>query len=477
MKKKKIPLHVQIILGLVAGILWAIVSGYLGWSSFTMDWVSPFGTIFINILKMIAVPLVLFSIITGITGLSDVSSLGRMGIKTLGMYMITTFFAVSTGILWVNLVKPGSNLPEEQGIVNRISYEIWAQDNGVEILDDDNYLGNPKYAQYVEAARGKVQEYAQNEQASQKIAMAKGTKEDGPLQFVVDMVPSNVFASFNNSSMLQVIFFAIFFGLTTVLLPKEKTKGVVSFMEGGTEVFIKMVDIVMMAAPYFVFALMAGSLADLAGDDPSRMFSIFYALGWYVAVVIFGLAFLVFGVYPVWVASILSKKRKVPFIQAYLYFLKGIRPAQLLGFSTSSSAATLPVTMECVHDNLHVEEEVSSFVLPIGATVNMDGTSLYQAVAVIFLAQFHLVDLTVTQQFIIVLTATLASIGSAAVPSAGLIMLIIVLESVGLNPAWIAIIFPVDRILDMCRTVVNITGDATVSAVVAQSEGKLGSVE
>lgn len=475
--KKKLPLHIQIILGLVAGILWAIVGGYLGWSDFTIDWIDPFGTIFINVLKMIAVPLVLFSIITGITSLTDISSLGRMGIKTLGMYMLTTFFAVSTGILWVNLARPGDNLPEEQGIVNRISYEIWAHENDVEILDDDNYLGKPEYAKYVEAARGKVQEYADDEAASEKIAMANDTKEDGPLQFIVDMVPNNIFSSFNDSSMLQVIFFAIFFGLSIVMLPTEKTTTVVSFFEGGTEIFIKMVDIVMKAAPYFVFALMAGSLAKLAGDNPTRMFSIFFALGWYMGVVIFGLALLVFGVYPVWVASIISKKHGVSFGKAYMFFLKGIRPAQLLGFSTSSSAATLPVTMECVHENLHVDEEVSSFVLPIGATVNMDGTSLYQAVAVIFLAQFHLVDLTITQQFIIVLTATLASIGSAAVPSAGLIMLIIVLESVGLNPAWIAIIFPVDRILDMCRTVVNITGDATVSTVVAQSEGKLGSVD
>jgi len=153
--------------------------------------------------------------------------------------------------------------------------------------------------------------------------------------------------------------------------------------------------------------------------------------------------------------------------------MNGISPAQLMAFSTSSSVATLPVTMDCVHERLGVSEEVSSFVLPIGATVNMDGTSLYQAVAVIFLAQLHMVDLSLGQQLTIVLTATLASIGAAAVPSAGLIMLIIVLQSVGLNPAWIAIIFPVDRILDMCRTVVNVTGDASVSSIIAITEGQL----
>lgn len=475
--KKKLPLHIQIIIGLVAGIAWALASGYLGWSEVTLDWIKPFGTIFINLLKMIAVPLVLFSIISGITGLSDVTSLGRLGVKTLGMYLVTTVFAVSTGILWVNTFNPGGHIPEEQGIVNRISYEMWAHENQVEILDNKDYLSNPEYSQYLTQAQSKLAEYSSDKTTSEKIIQAEKTKNSGPLQFIVDMVPSNLFYALNDSSMLQIIFFAIFFGLTIVMIPKEQTTTVVSFVEGANEIFIKMVDLVMKGAPYFVFALMAGSLADLAGDDPARMFSIFYALGWYCLVVVFGLAVMIFGIYPVIVASILSKKQNVKFSSAYMFFMKGIRPAQLLGFSTSSSAATLPVTMECVHDNLKVEEEVSSFVLPIGATVNMDGTSLYQAVAVIFLAQFHLVDLTFTQQFIIVFTATLASIGSAAVPSAGLIMLIIVLESVGLNPAWIAIIFPVDRILDMIRTVVNITGDATVSTVIAQTEGKLGKVD
>ena len=229
----------------------------------------------------------------------------------------------------------------------------------------------------------------------------------------------------------------------------------------------------MKGAPFFVFALLAGKLAEMAGDDPSRLVEIFKALGYYSVVVLIGLAVMVFVVYPLLVSSVISKKTNFSFIKSFKFFLKGIRPAQLLAFSTSSSAATLPVTMECVRDNLKVDEEISSFVLPIGATVNMDGTSLYQGVAVIFLAQFHLIDLTIAQQLTIIFTATIASIGSAAVPSAGLIMLIIVLESVGLNPAWIAIIFPVDRILDMCRTVVNVTGDAAVSTIVAQSEGRL----
>ncbi|MDX5326028.1 MAG: dicarboxylate/amino acid:cation symporter [Bacteroidota bacterium] len=471
--KKKLPLHLQIIIGLALGIVWAFIASFLGLSDFTMNWIAPWGTIFINLLKLIAIPLVLFSIISGITGLSDVTTLGRMGVKTLGLYLVTTIMAVSIGLILVNTLKPGKYISEEQGVINRISYELWATRNNVPMLDNRDYLHKEAYAGYLSAAEAKLAQDDANPEVTSKVNSAKSAEEQGPLQFIVDMVPSNIFLAFNDSLMLQVIFFAIFFGLTIVTIPREKTMAVVGFVDGANEVFIKMVDIVMAGAPYFVFALLAGKLSELAGDDPSRVLEIFKVLGYYVIVVVLGLALMIFLIYPTIVSAIIAKKNNISFGKAYRYFNRGIRPAQLLAFSTSSSAATLPVTMECVHDNLKVEEEVSSFVLPIGATVNMDGTSLYQAVAVIFLAQFHLVDLTVGQQVTIILTATLASIGSAAVPSAGLIMLIIVLESVGLNPAWIAIIFPVDRILDMCRTVVNVTGDATVSTVVAQSEGKL----
>lgn len=265
--------------------------------------------------------------------------------------------------------------------------------------------------------------------------------------------------------MLQVIFFAIFFGITMAMIPDEKVKGLAGFINGTNEVFLKMVDIVMKAAPFFVFALLAGIIAKMA-DTPGEVIQIFKGLASYSAVLVFGLLFLIFAFYP------LIMKVVVKTI-GYRKFFKNMGPAQLMAFSTSSSAATLPVTMECVEDNMGVSKNVSSFVLPVGATVNMDGTSLYQAVAVVFLAQMHMVDLSVTQQLTIVLTATLASIGSAAVPSAGLIMMILVLQSVGLNPAWVAILFPVDRPLDMLRTVVNVTGDATVSTIVAKTEGEL----
>jgi Na+/H+-dicarboxylate symporter len=293
------------------------------------------------------------------------------------------------------------------------------------------------------------------------------TKSSRPLQFVVEMVPDNIFKSLNsNGLMLQVIFFAIFFGIVLLLIPKDKAKPVITLVDGLNEVFLKMVDLIMRAAPFFVFTLLAGVISKMAGDSPAMVLEIFKALGWYSIVVILGLFIMAFIFYPLLIRLF------VPNI-SYTEFFKKISPAQLLAFSTSSSVATLPVTMDCVQDNLKVPKEITSFVLPIGATVNMDGTSLYQAVAVIFLAQFHMVDLSISQQLVIVLTATLASIGAAAVPSAGLIMMILVLESVGLNPAWIAIVFPIDRLLDMCRTVVNVTGDATVATVIASSEGKI----
>ncbi len=298
-----------------------------------------------------------------------------------------------------------------------------------------------------------------------KVELARNTKKEGPLQFFVDMVPSNIFLSFNDALMLQVIFFAIFFGIVLLMIPGASAAPVIALMNGLNDVFMTMVDVVMKVAPWFVFALMAGVVSRIAGNDIGAVVELFKSLAGYSITVILGLAFVVFVVYPT-VMSLLIRRN------IFLRFLKAISPAQLLAFSTSSSAATLPVTLECVEDNIGVSKSTASFVLPIGATVNMDGTSLYQAVAVVFLAQFHMVDLTFVQQVSIVLTATLASIGAAAVPSAGLITLFVVLTSLGLDPAWIAIILPVDRILDMCRTVVNVTGDATCCSVVAHLQGE-----
>lgn len=465
---KKLPLHFKILIGLLLGIVYAFVSSAFGWNEFTINWIDPFGTIFIRLLKFIAVPLVLFSIIGGVSNLKDITKLGRLGGKTLGMYLITTVMAVGIGLLLVNVAKPGNFVEEGQRIKNRIKYEQWANENSIEILDGKNYTNDPQYSDIVSKVRNEGVGMTEEEKSvvESKMSAAKQSKETSPLMFLVDMVPENIVLSIsNNALMLQVIFFAIFFAITLILIPEDKGKPVIDFINGASEAFLKMVDLVMKAAPFFVFALLAGVIAKMA-DTPAEVFEIFKGLGSYSLTLVAGLAFLVFVLYPNIVALV---TRTI----SYKQFFKNMSPAQFLAFSTSSSAATLPVTMECVEENMGVNKNISSFVLPVGATVNMDGTSLYQAVAVVFLAQLHMVDLTIAQQLTIVLTATLASIGAAAVPSAGLVMMIVVLQSVGLNPAWIAIIFPVDRILDMCRTVVNVTGDATVATIIAKSEGEL----
>jgi Na+/H+-dicarboxylate symporter len=463
-RMRKLPLHIKILIGLFLGIIWAVISAVFGFSKFTADWIAPFGEVFIRVLTMIAVPLVLFSIIQGITSLSDTRRLGILGLKTLSVYLVTTLSAIIIGLVLVNTFKPGVHIDENQRIVNRMAYELWVERTpGVDKLDDADYLNNTQYIDYQVDANRRLQEVDEESGLKSKISETNKRKESSPLIFIVDMVPSNVFASLSEGKMLQVIFFAIFTGVIIVMLPREKVEMVIQFVDGANAIFIRMVEVVMLGAPFFVFALMAGKVSELAGDDLGAVQEIFKALGFYSLVVVIGLALMIFIFYPT-VVRLINKNMK------YRHFFRSISPAQFLAFSTSSSAATLPVTMECVTDNLKVKPEIASFVLPIGATVNMDGTSLYQSVAVVFLAQFHLIDLSLSQQMIIVITATLASIGSAAVPSAGLIMLIIVLQSVGLNPAWIAIIFPVDRILDMCRTVVNVTGDASVSTIVEKLE-------
>lgn len=464
---KKLALHWKIIIGLLLGIVWALASSSMGWSTFTINWIAPFGTIFINLLKLIAVPLVLFSIIAGVAGIGDPSSLGRMGGKTLLAYLITTLLAVGLGLTLVNIIKPGALVDQESRIDNRISYELWAQEQGVEIKDGINYLQDPSFMERAGRINDLVKAKGEDATVTAKMKTANETKDAGPLQPLVDLVPQNFFKALtDNGLMLQIIFFAIFFGVSLLFIPKDKSGPVIKLVDSVMEVFLKMVDFVMQASPFFVFALLAGVISKMAGDDIGKVVEIFKGLSWYSLTVFLGLVLMIFVMYPLILKLIV---RSIP----YNGFFKAMGLAQTTAFSTSSSAATLPVTMECVEDNLGVDKKITSFVLPIGATVNMDGTVLYQAVAVVFLAQLHLIDLTIGQQLTIVLTATLASIGSAAVPSAGLVMLIIVLGSVELNPAWIAIIFPVDRILDMCRTVVNVTGDATVSSIIAQSEGML----
>ena len=464
---KKLPIHVKIVIGLVLGIGWAFLSSFMGWNEFTIRWIDPFGMIFIRLLKFIAVPLVLFSIIGGVSGLKDVSKLGRLGWKTLLAYMTTTLLAVGIGLTLVNIVKPGTHIDDEQRIKNRLSYEVWLQENDIDATQDGlNFLSDPKYAAYLSEAQAAEQVTSPKLDLEKKMKTVAVQKESSPLKFIVEMVPDNIFASLSgNGLMLQVIFFAIFFGITLVLIPEEASAPIINLINGMNSIFLKMVDLVMKAAPFFVFCLLAGVVAKMA-DSPQEVFEIFKGLGSYSLTLFSGLFLLTFVVYPLIVKSLVSK-------MSFKDFFKNISPAQFLAFSTSSSAATLPVTMECVEENVGVPKSISSFVLPIGATVNMDGTSMFEGVAVVFLAQLHFIDLTIAQQLTIVFTAAAASIGSAAVPSAGLIMMIMVLQSVGLNPAWVAIIFPVDRILDMCRTVVNVTGDMVVSTLIAKSDGEL----
>jgi Na+/H+-dicarboxylate symporter len=461
---KKLALHWQVIIALILGLVYSYIAVVTNTeefpiNQFTKDYISPFGKIFINLLKMIAVPLVLFSIISGIVNLKDVKKLGRIGTKTLLIYVGTTMFAVTVGLLVVNLWKPGAQVADDLRLEKRIEYEIW-RDATPDVPVLDTFCASCQFPEKARAIAADSTRFEIDPDVKKKLQAAAESKDKGPLYPIVDAVPNNIFDAMARNKMLQIIFFAIFFGVVLIQLPEERSKPMINLVESANMIFVRMVEIVMVAMPIFVFALMAGTLVDLAGDDVNKLVDLLQFLLNYSGAVVVGLALLAIFFYPT--LARLTGKISIK------DFFKGISKAQLTAFSTSSSVATLPVTMDCVHDNLKVPKSTTSFVLPIGATVNMDGTSLYQAVAVVSMAQLHFIDLTIAQQVIIVVTATLASIGAAAVPSAGLVLMILVLESVGLNPAWIALILPVDRILDMCRTVVNVTGDATVSVIVSK---------
>ena len=424
---KSLALHWKILFGMLLGLIFGFVMLQIeGGSGFTKAWIKPLGTIFVKLLKLIAVPLILASLIKGVSDLKDISKFASIGVKTIIIYVITTVIAISIGLTLVNVFNPGDGVSD--------------------------------------ATISKLTEtYATNSSVQGKIAEANRQQQSGPLDFVVDMIPENAFSALsNNKLMLQVIFLAIFLGISLLLIGEKRAKPLKDVFDSLNDVVLKMVDLIMLTAPYAVFALLANVV--VSSGDPELL----YALLFYASVVVGGLLLMV-CFYLIVVAIVVKKN---PF-----WFLKQISPAQLLAFSTSSSAATLPVTMERVEEHVGVDKEVSSFVLPVGATINMDGTSLYQAVAAVFIAQALNFDLTFTDQLMIVLTALLASIGSAAVPGAGMVMLVIVLESIGF-PAdklaiGLALIFAVDRPLDMCRTVINVTGDATVSTVIAKLEDKL----
>ena len=419
---KRLALHWQIIIGMILGVFFGILAYNFSLNNFTNNWIKPFGVIFVNLLKLIAVPLVFASLIKGVASLSDISRLSKIGSRSIMLYLFSTILSVSLGLGLVNLVGPGNSFSNDKKIELREKY---------------------------------------SSKADLKINDALLVESSGPLQFLVDVVPTNIFESASkNKNMLQIIFFAILFGISIIMLPKEKTEYVRGFFDGINDIILHIVDLIMKMAPYGVFALLASLVVDFGASV-----DLFIALGYYSLTVICGLLLMIFIFYPILLRTFTNIK--------YLDFFKAISPAQMLAFSTSSSAATLPVTMDRCENNLGISKEVSSFVLPLGATINMDGTSLYQAVAAVFIAQAFGYDLDLSSQLTIVLTATLASIGAAAVPGAGMVMLVIVLSSVGIDPEGIALIFAVDRILDMLRTVVNVTGDATVATIVASSDGQL----
>ena len=424
---KKLELHWKIMIGMALGLVFGFAMTYLDWGKeFVTNWIAPLGTIFIKLLKLIAVPLILASLIKGISDLKDISKFRNIGLRTIGIYMGTTTVAIILGLVLVNVMEPGNGISEET--IDKLT-STFANDEGV----------------------------------TSKLEEATRQKESGPLKFLEDMVPDNAVAALgNNQLMLQVIFFTIFMGISMLLIGEDRAKPLKNFFDSLNDVVLKMVDLIMLSAPYAVFALLANVV--VSSSDPE----ILLALLKYAGVVVLGLLLMI--VFYSILVSVFAKKN--PF-----WFLKELSPAQLLAFSTSSSAATLPVTMERVEEHIGVDKEVSSFVLPVGATVNMDGTSLYQGIAAVFIAQALSFDLPLSAQLVIVLTALLASIGTAAVPGAGMVMLVIVLESVGFPPdkyaIGLALIFAVDRPLDMLRTVVNITGDATVATIVAKSVDKL----
>lgn len=418
---KSIALHWKILIGMALGVIFGLILSFVdGGGAFIGDYIKPFGTIFINLLKLIAIPLILASLIKGVSDLQDISKLSQMGGRTILTYVTTTLIAVTIGLILVNTIQPGKSIS-------------------------------------VDTRQELVEAYASD--ADQKREAAAKQQEAGPLQALVDIVPSNIFAAAtNNRNMLQIIFFALFFGIGMILLPQETAKPVKDFFDSFNAIILKLIDMIMMAAPYGVFAL----LAALVVEAPSL--ELFQALALYAITLLLGLAVMIV-VYSIIVKIFTGRSPGS--------FFRGIAPAQLLAFSTSSSAATLPVTMECVEENLGVDKEVTSFVLPIGATINMDGTSVYQGVAAVFIAQAFGLDLGLSAQLGIIFTATLASIGTAAVPSAGIVMLVIVLAQAGIPEAGLALIFAIDRPLDMCRTIVNVTGDAAVSMLVGKSIGKL----
>lgn len=417
MKLPKLQLYTKILIGLLLGIIVGVSADRWGFSDFVLSYIKPVGSAFIKLISMVVVPLVFASLLVGTAGLNDIRKLGRIGGKTIAYYLCTTAIAISIGLLLANTFKPGAGLSDK--------------------------------------TREQLMQ-SSSRQASEKFetALKKPTITDT----LLNIIPTNPIKAFAEGKMLQIIFFALILGISLTLIPAERSRPVINFFAGVNEVIIQIVHIIMKIAPYGVFALIAAVIGDLG-------LGILFVLLKYSVVVIAGLILHTMIVYPL--AIKIFTKLKIG------AFFRGIRPAQLIAFSSGSSSAALPVTMECTQENLGVSREVSSFALPLGATINMDGTALYQGVSAVFIAQVYGMGLTIEQQLTVVLTATLASIGTAGAPGVGMITLAMVLKSIGVPLEGIALIMGVERILDMCRTLVNVTGDASCAVVVASTEGEL----
>jgi len=417
MKLSRLQLHTKILIGLLVGVIFGVIANQWGFSDIVLNYIKPIGSAFIRLISMVVVPLVFASLLVGTASLNDIRKLGRIGIKTVAYYLCTTIIAISIGLLLANTFRPGAGLSED-------------------------------------ARTNLIQSGGEEAGAQIETTLKKPTITD----ILLNIIPTNPVKSFAEGKMLQIIFLALTTGICLSLIPTKRSQPVINFFEGVNEVVIKMVHIIMKLAPYGVFALISAVVADFG-------LGILFILIKYSLVVVVGLILHVTIVY--------SSAIKLFSKQRIGTFFRGIRPAQLISFSSASSSATLPVTMECTEKNLGVPGQIASFALPLGATINMDGTALYQGVSAVFIAQVYGMGLTVPQQLTIVLTAVLASIGTAGTPMAGVITLAIVLKSIGVPLEGIALIMGVERILDMCRSVVNVTGDASCAVVVASSEGEL----
>ncbi|MDH6534597.1 dicarboxylate/amino acid:cation symporter [Parabacteroides sp. 52] len=414
-KIKSFPLYLQILAGMILGIILGVGALQTDSHSFIQHWVRPWGQLFIRLLQLIAIPLVFVSLVKGVTGLKDISQFSKLGGKTIGLYLTTTVVAVLFGLSLGLIVKPGALVNQEQVRPIQESYQAIV--------------------------------------AEKKEAAAQ-TQDRGPLAFLEDIVPNNILhAAGDNSKMLQVIFFAVFFGIAALLIPAEKAQPVIDVIEGLNDIILKMVDYIIRIAPVGVAALMAGLVIDFSGD-----ISMFGALGVYTLTVAAAMCILAFLFYPALIHFFTRTAAKD--------FLKAMRPVQLFAFSTSSSAATLPLTLDTVEKELKVSKETASFVLPVGTTINMDGTSCYQAISILFIAQVLGIDLSFTQLGIILVMTILSSIGTPAIPGGSYVILTMVLTSVGIPAEGLALIIGIDRPLDMLRTAVNVTGDATVASIV-----------